>query len=60
MDSHHKLFLAGLVLLAIFVIADGIWVFATPPAGDEPQAYALVAIGIFMILAGLYIAGRND
>jgi hypothetical protein len=58
MDS-HKVFLVGLVVLAVIVIADGIWVVLTPPVNDEPQAYALVAIGIFMLLIGYSIAQRN-
>lgn len=58
MDS-HKIFLIGLVLLAIFVIADGIWVIVTLPRDDEVQAFALVAIGIFMILIGYHISRRD-
>lgn len=59
MDS-HKVFLVGLVLLAMFVIADGIWVLAEPPAGDEVQAVALVVIGIFMLLIGYHISKRKS
>jgi hypothetical protein len=58
MDS-HKVFLVGLALLAVIVIVDGIWVVLTPPFNDEPQAYALVAIGFFMLLIGYSIAQRN-
>ena len=58
MDT-HKVFLAGLVLLALFVMADGIWVLVAPPTGDEMQAYALVAIGIFMLAIGYHIAQRD-
>jgi|GEM_PF-1926681 hypothetical membrane protein len=58
MDT-HKIFRIGLVLLALFVIIVGIWVYVTPPVNDEPQAYALVAIGIFMILIGYQISRRN-
>jgi hypothetical protein len=57
MDT-HKVFLVGLALLAVFVIADGIWVIISPPAGDEMQAYALVVIGIFMLIIGYQISKR--
>jgi hypothetical protein len=58
MDT-HKLFLAGLILLALFVIVDGLWVLVAPPAGDEFQAYGLVVIGIFMLLVGYHIPKRD-
>lgn len=58
MDTHN-LFLIGLFLLALFVIGDAIWVLMTPPVGDEPQAYAMVVIGIFMLLIGYHIAQRD-
>jgi hypothetical protein len=59
MDS-HKVFLVMLVILALFVIVDGIWVIISPPAGDELQAVALVVIGIFMLLVGYHIAERKS
>jgi hypothetical protein len=37
-------------IIALFVILDGISVILFPPAGDELQGYALIAIGIFIIL----------
>ncbi len=37
-------------IIGLFVIADGIWVVLTPPYGDEPQGYAIIAIGIFILL----------
>jgi hypothetical protein len=55
----HKLFLIEVLLLAVFVIVAGIWIVLTPPINDEPQAYALVAIGIFMVLIGYTIAQRK-
>ena len=44
-----SLFIEGCVI-GLFVIADGVWVVLTPPYGDEPQGYALIAIGIFILL----------
>jgi hypothetical protein len=37
------------------VILDGVYTFLYPPFGDEPQALALVAIGVFMILISLHM-----
>ena len=59
MDKHTT-FLIGLILLAVFVIADGIWVIFAPPRDDEVQALALVAIGIFMLLVGWQISRRSE
>ncbi len=58
MDKHN-LFRIGLFLLALFVIGDALWVLTAPPAGDEPQAFALIVIGIFMLLIGYHIAQRD-
>jgi hypothetical membrane protein len=55
----NSLFTIGLIALALIVIATGIWVFFSPPLNDEPQAVALVAIGVFMVLIGYDIAQRN-
>jgi len=54
--DRHIVFLIGLVLLALFVIGSAIWVIITPPLGDEPQSYALIAIGVFMLVIGYTIA----
>ncbi len=37
-------------IVGIFVILNGLWVITMPPTGDEPQGYAIVAIGFFMLL----------
>jgi hypothetical protein len=58
MDS-HKVFMIGLVILALFVIGDAILVIITPPTGDELQAYAFIVIGIFMLFIGYDIAKRG-
>jgi len=42
-------------IIGLFVIANGIYVVAFPPANDEPQGYAIIAIGIFIILATLHL-----
>lgn len=38
-------------IIGLFVILNGIYVAIFPPSGDEPQGYAIIAIGIFIILA---------
>jgi len=38
------------------VIANGVYVFFMPPAGDEPQGLALIAIGIFIPVLVLFMA----
>ncbi|MFA4875957.1 MAG: hypothetical protein WC586_00960 [Methanoregula sp.] len=42
-------------VIGLFVIANGIYVVAFPPVNDEPQGYAIIAIGIFIILATLHL-----
>jgi hypothetical protein len=58
MDT-HKMLKIGLIILGLFVVVDSIWVDLMPPYGDEPQAYALAAIGIFIILVVFYLARRD-
>ena len=42
-------------IIGLFVIFDGIYVVAFPPINDEAQGYAIIAIGIFIILATLHL-----
>ena len=42
-------------IIGLFVIANGIYVVAFPPVNDEPQGYAIIAIGIFIILVTLHL-----
>jgi hypothetical protein len=58
MDS-NKMFIIGLTILGLFVIIDSIWVVLMPPHGDEPQGYALTAIGIFLIFVVFLLARQN-
>jgi hypothetical protein len=58
MDAHKKLKI-GLVILGLFVIVDSIWVVLMPLYGDEPQGYALAAIGIFIIVIVFYLSRRD-
>ena len=42
--------------IALFVIANGVYVFFMPPNGDVPQGLALIAIGIFIPVLVLFMA----
>jgi hypothetical protein len=48
------------VLIGFFVIANGIWTVMMPPFGDEPQGYAIIAVGIFIPLITFYVARLDD
>jgi len=37
-------------VVGLLVILDGIWVAGCPPYGDEPQGYAIAAVGVFILL----------
>jgi hypothetical protein len=47
-------------ILGIFVVLDGIWVVGFPPYGDEPQGYAIIAIGVFILLFTYEFVRRNE
>jgi hypothetical protein len=44
------------IFIGLFVIVNGIWVVMTPPFGDEPQGYLILAAGIFIPVITLYVA----
>jgi hypothetical protein len=48
------------VLIGLFVIANGIWTVMMPPYGDEPTGYAIIAVGIFIPLITIYVAGLDN
>jgi len=47
-------------LIGLFVFVNGVWIVMTPPFGDEPQGYAIIAIGIFIPLITLYLGRLTD
>ena len=47
------------IIIGLFVIIDGIWVVASPPYGDEPQGYAIIAIGLFILICTYELVRRN-
>jgi hypothetical protein len=46
--------------IGLFVIVNGIWVFAMPPTGDEPQGLAIIAIGVFIPAIIFYVARIDE
>ncbi len=46
--------------IGLFVIVNGIWVILTPPFGDEPQAYVIIAVGIIIPVLVQYVAQLDD
>lgn len=58
MDKHN-LFTLGLVLLGIIILGYSLWVIGTPPVSDDAHAYALIAIGIVMLIVGYGISRRD-
>ncbi len=47
-------------IIGLFVIIDGIYVVLFPPVNDEAQGYAIIAIGIFIILATMHLTKTMD
>jgi len=47
-------------LTGVFVFMNGVWIVVTPPFGDEPQGYAIMAVGIFIPLIVLYLGRLTD
>jgi len=47
-------------LIGLFVIVSGLWIVAMPPFSDEPQGYAIIAVGLAIPLITLYVAGMDD
>jgi len=48
------------VFLGLFIVVNGIWIILTPPFGDEPLAYGIIAVGIAIPLLFQYYAQRDE
>lgn len=46
--------------IALFMVANGIYVMYMPPSGDEPQGLAIIMMGIFIFIAVLWISHLQD
>jgi hypothetical protein len=42
-------------IIGLFVIANGLYIIVSPPAYDEPQGIAIIAVGVFIIVATLHL-----
>ncbi len=42
--------------IALFMIVNGAYVAYVPPGGDELQGFAIIAVGIFIFIAVLWIS----
>jgi hypothetical protein len=48
------------LFIGLFIVANGVWVILTPPFGDEPLAYVIIAVGIIIPLLVQYVAQIDD
>ena len=46
-------------LLAVYIIANGVWVVHMPPTGDEPLGYLIIAAGVVLPVLTFCIARFN-
>jgi len=47
-------------LIGLFVIANGVFIILMPPFGDEPQGYAIIAVGIVIPIITMYVSRTDD
>jgi hypothetical protein len=48
------------VFIGLFIVANGIWVILTPPFGDEPLAYVIIAVGVIIPVLVGYVARLDE
>ncbi|MFA5266537.1 MAG: hypothetical protein WC379_01085 [Methanoregula sp.] len=48
------------IFIGLFIIVNGVWVILTPPFGDEPLAYVIIAAGISIPILVQYVAQLDD
>jgi multisubunit Na+/H+ antiporter MnhC subunit len=48
------------LFIALFMIVNGVYVIYMPPTGDEPQGLAIIAMGIFIFIAVMWIARLQE
>jgi hypothetical protein len=46
--------------IGLFIIVNGIRVVLTPPYGDEPSGYVIIAVGIIIPILVQYIVQLDD
>jgi hypothetical protein len=48
------------IFIGLFIIANGVWLIATPPFGDEPFASIVIMVGIIIPILVQYVAQIDD
>ncbi|OPX61996.1 MULTISPECIES: hypothetical protein [unclassified Methanoregula] len=48
------------IFLGLFIVVNGIWIILTPPFGDEPLAYGIIAVGIVIPAIVQYYAQIDE
>lgn len=48
------------VFLGLFIVVNGIWIILTPPYGDEPVAYGIIAGGLVLPVLIHYFAQLDE
>ena len=48
------------LFIGLFIIVNGVWVILTPPFGDEPLAWVIIAVGIVIPILVQYVAQLDD
>jgi hypothetical protein len=48
------------IFIGLFIIVNGIWVILTPPFGDEPFAYGIIAVGLIIPILVQYVAYLDE
>jgi hypothetical protein len=46
--------------IAVFMVANGIYVVYMPPYGDEMQGIAIIMMGVFIFIAVIWISRLQD
>jgi hypothetical protein len=47
-------------LIGLFIFVNGVWIVMTPPFGDEPQGYIVMAAGIFIPFMTIALGRLTD
>ncbi|HEX3001448.1 MAG TPA: hypothetical protein VHN82_03625 [Methanoregula sp.] len=47
-------------LIGLFIFVNGIWIVMTPPFGDEPQGYIILAAGFFIPIMTIALGRLTD
>lgn len=48
------------IFLGLFIVVNGIWIVLTPPFGDEPLAYGIIAGGLVIPILVRFFAKLDE